>query len=94
MRTIKTTGTIPFDRISPVMDDRNAHSTRRLAGLALALALAMGHTGSARAGECPGRPVPPYALQPPGASYEGYPAVGAAQAAAIAHEVVGATTAG
>lgn len=37
------------------------------------------------------RPVPPNAVQPPGASFEGYPAVGRAQEVEIAREAVGAT---
>jgi cardiolipin synthase len=78
------------------MPDRRSLSRQRLAALTHALGLGLAgaaFVGRTCAAGCPERVLPPYAVQPPGASYEGYPAVGGAQVAAIAGEVAHASAA-
>lgn len=65
-------------------------------GLVVALALAWAIAVSALAGDVRGevghgRELPPYAVQPPGASFEGYPRIGPRQQVRILREVLAAS---
>ncbi|HWE39647.1 MAG TPA: phosphatidylserine/phosphatidylglycerophosphate/cardiolipin synthase family protein [Isosphaeraceae bacterium] len=70
--------------------------SRVRSGIVVAVSVAVAPGGYRAEGGEHGRrgPVPPNAVQPPGASFEGYPAVGRSQKVEIAREAVGATVAG
>lgn len=74
------------------MIDRRMHPGLRRPVVAIVLGCAA-IVGSARAGGWRERAVPPYALQPPGASFEGEPAVGGVQVVQIARELIKASVA-
>jgi cardiolipin synthase len=73
-----------------VMDGRSAPKLASASRVLLGLSL-LGTHAAARAGDRESCALPPNAFQPPGASFEGYPAVGREQEIAIGREILRGT---